>query len=473
MNKELLELAEFALSTAAPLVEYVEVRAESETTEALVRADGHCLPPNRSTSWGLAIRIWNGGWGFAATCQQSREAVLKTVELARAMARIKKTELPPTSRIQAQWQSSCLQDPFSLPLPQKQEILGEIEGQLRSCAKVVASKAALIFFQEEQLFLNSTGARIQQRKTESGYSLRVVATDGNHIIVRSAPNCLGGGFAQAGFESILAANLPQRAAEIAHEAGELLSAPPAPRGKLDLILAGNQLALQVHESLGHALELDRAQGTEESLAGGSFLTPDRLGSPIASPLVNVTADATASGAVGSFGFDDEGTAAQAIPLVRGGVAEGYLSSREHNIKGSSGGAMRAASWRDLPLIRMTNVNLEPGEATMAELIRGVELGLLLDTPDSWSIDQRRLNFQFSAEAGYLIQRGKIQGLVRSPVYWGTTPQFWSSCDGISRETQWQTVPNCGKGLPLQVVRVGHRVSPARFRDVAVAFGGRR
>ena len=191
---------------------------------------------------------------------------------------------------------------------------------------------------------------------------------------------------------------------------------------------------------------------------------------MASSLVNITADATAKGGIGSFGFDDEGIPAQAIPLLREGIPVDYLSSREHNLRGTSGGAMRAATWRDLPLIRMTNVNLEPGDQTLAELIQGIESGLILETPNSWSIDQSRLNFQFSAEAGYLIRHGKIQGLVRSPLYWGNTPQFWSRCDGIC---QWQTVPNCGKGLPLQVVRVGHKVAPARFRDVDVGFGGKR
>jgi TldD protein len=465
-------LAAYALDYAAPLVDYVEVRAQREFSEELAICDSQSLPPGHKHALGLGIRIWHGGWGFASTCQLDKDAVKEAVQMARALAGTGKVKLSPPARTEALWQGPLRLDPFTIPLFQKLELLGEIEGRLRCSPQIVASKAAFIFTRGEQLFLNSTGARIRQTKTESGYSLRTVAAQGTEHVTRSYPNCLGGGFAQAGFEYIQEANLPREAERIAREATALLSAPPAPQGKLDLLLVGNQLALQIHESIGHALELDRALGSEESLAGGSFLTPDRLGEALGSKVVNITADATLPGGVGSFGFDDEGISSRAIPLVSRGIPVGYLTSREHNL-GQSCGAMRAASWRDLPLIRMTNVNLEPGEETLEELIRGIEYGLLLDTPNSWSIDQRRENFQFTSEAGYLIRRGKLQGLVRSPLYRGDTAQFWSRCDGISREAQWQTVPNCGKGLPLQVVRVGHKVAPARFREIDVAFGGRR
>lgn len=468
--KELEKWAQFALESAQGKVPYLEVRTLEQKEERLVRANGQ----NQARTWqrgrGLAVRIWDRGWGFAATGDLSPAGIKEALSLAKIIARNPKAQLAPGSEAKDRWQGPCQIDPFALPLTTKLALLKETESQLRQ-EKIVASSAGFIFEREEQYYLNSLGAEIRQTKTTSGFELRVVATDGTQTITCTDPNCLGGGFLLAGFEFLDEANLPQRARGLAKQANLLLKAPAAPRGKLDLILGGNQLALQLHETFGHALELDRALGTEESLAGGSFLTPESLGVPVASELINITADSTLEGA-GGFGYDAEGTPGQSIPLIRAGIPVGFLGSREHNLEGVSPGAMRFGTCLDLPLIRMTNVNLEPGKESLVDLISGIERGLLIETPNAWSIDQNREHFQFGAESGYLIERGKLQGLVQNPTYKGAAVDFWSRCDGVSDRAQWQTVPNCGKGLPVQVIKIGHKVPEARFREIDVSYGGR-
>jgi len=270
--------------------------------------------------------------------------------------------------------------------------------------------------------------------------------------------------------------LEKHAPRVAEEAVKLLTAPPAPAGELDLVIGTNQMALQVHESIGHAVELDRVLGFEASYAGTSFATIDKLGNfRYGSPLMNVYADATTPRGLGTFGYDDEGVPAQRVPIVKEGILVGYLSSRDTApaIGRRSSGAARASSWNRIPIVRMTNINLEPGDLSFEELIADVEDGLFIDTNKSWSIDQKRLNFQFGTEIGWRIKHGKLTEIVRDPVYTGITPQFWASLDGVGDSSTWELwgVPNCGKGEPGQSMHVGHGVPVARFRKVKVGSKG--
>jgi TldD protein len=245
---------------------------------------------------------------------------------------------------------------------------------------------------------------------------------------------------------------------------------------MTIVIDSSQLALQVHESCGHPIELDRVLGMEASFAGTSFLTLDKLGKlQYGSPIVNIDADATAPGGLGTFGFDDEGVPAQNVPVVSAGLFVGYLTSRETApvIGRRSMGSARASGWNVIPLIRMTNVNLRPGDAgTLDDLIADTRDGLFLSTNRSWSIDDRRLNFQFGTQVGWRIRNGKLAEMVRNPTYTGITPEFWGSCDAICGASEWQLwgVPNCGKGEPMQTHRVGHGAAPARFRNVQVGVG---
>jgi TldD protein len=288
-----------------------------------------------------------------------------------------------------------------------------------------------------------------------------------------------GGYRAAGYGHIRSLDLVGRAPGLAEEAVALLSAPVLPPGRRTVILHPSQLYLQIHESCGHPTELDRVFGTEAAYAGTSFLTTDKLDAGFAygSELVTITADATTPGGLGTFGWDDEGVAGQRVPLVEHGRLTGYLSSRETAplIGRSSGGSMRADGYDRLPLIRMTNVNLEPHEGlSLDDIIADTDDGLLLMGNRSWSIDDRRLNFQFGVELAREIKGGQLGQLYRNATYTGITPRFWGSCDAVADASSWELVgvTNCGKGQPGQGMHVGHGSSGARFRDVEVGVGNR-
>jgi TldD protein len=270
-------------------------------------------------------------------------------------------------------------------------------------------------------------------------------------------------------------HLVEEAERVAREAAELLQAPQAPAGVTDLILDSSQLALQIHESCGHPIELDRVFGQEASFAGTSFLTPEKLGHyRYGSDLVNIRADATLEGGLGTFGYDDEGVPAQNTPIVEKGIFKNYLSSRETaaELGLTSTGAMRADGWNRMPIIRMTNINLDPGDWTLEEIIRDTKEGVLMATNKSWSIDDKRLNFQFGTEIAWEIKDGSLGRMLKNPTYTGITPQFWGSMDAVAGPEEWTLwgVPNCGKGEPMQSAHVGHGAAPARFRKVRVGVG---
>jgi TldD protein len=290
--------------------------------------------------------------------------------------------------------------------------------------------------------------------------------------------------AQAGYEFLIELTLPEQAERCADEAEALISAPICPSGTRTIILGSAMLALQVHESCGHPIELDRVLGTEASFAGTSFMTVDELGMlQYGSPAVNITADATFPRGLGTFGWDDEGSPAERFPIIDRGRFVNYLTSREtawwlaNNYEHTSprpplpfsNGTMRADGWGRLPLIRMTNISLEPGDWTLEALISDTDDGLLLDTPKSWSLDDKRLNFHFGTEVAYEIKNGKLGRLLRDASYTDRTPRFWNSCDGVCDATHWRLwgLPSCAKGEPVQIAHVAHGAAPARFRGVRV------
>jgi len=270
--------------------------------------------------------------------------------------------------------------------------------------------------------------------------------------------------------------LPEKAEVCGREAINLLTAKSCPALTTDVIIGGSQLALQIHESCGHPTEADRALGAEAASAGTSFLTPDKRGNfRYGSELVNLVADATAPRGLGTFGYDDEGVPAKKVYLIKEGIFKDYLSDRTYAGElglPSSSGAARASGWNRTPLVRMTNINLEPGNWEFDELVQETKSGIYVETNRSWSIDDKRLNFQFGTQIGYLIQNGELGDLVKNAVYTGITPQFWGSCNAICNEKHWRMwgTPGCGKGSPGQVMYVGHGTAPARFRNTRV-FGG--
>lgn len=238
------------------------------------------------------------------------------------------------------------------------------------------------------------------------------------------------------------------------------------------MIDSEQMELQLHESVGHPIELDRIYGTEAAYAGTSFLKPDDLGSlRYGSEHMNVTADPTTASGLGTFGYDDEGIPAKRQPIVEGGILAGFLSSRETAalLGEGSGGSMRADGWSRMPLVRMTNLHLEPGAGSLEDLLADVDEGIFLGTNKSWSIDDKRLNFQFGTQIAWEIKHGKLGRLLRDATYTGVTPEFWGSLDAVAGPEEWRMfgLTNCGKGQPGQSAHVSHGTSPSRFRNVQV------
>jgi TldD protein len=333
----------------------------------------------------------------------------------------------------------------------------------------------------EQLFLSSLGSEIYQLKTQTGAGYVATAFAGEEIQRRSYPNSFGGQYQNKGYELVEELNLLDHAPRVGEEAVALLKADQCPSGERDIILDSSQLGLQIHESVGHPIELDRVLGMEANFAGMSFLTIDKLNNlKYGSDIVNVVADATPAHGpgLGTFAYDDEGVPAQCTPIIKDGQFVGYLSSRDTAASiglNRSGGTMRAESWNRIPMIRMTNVSILPGTWKPDDLIADTDDGIYMETNRSWSIDDRRYNFQFGTEIGWEIRGGKKVRMLKNPSYGGITTDFWNSCDAICGPEYWTLwgTPNCGKGQPMQTMGTGHGASPARFRKikVGVAYPG--
>ncbi len=469
-----------------PDVAYADVRYVASAEERIRWRGGEGLDGlQRADDDGFGIRVLAaGGWGFAATPQRRSGPVLEAARRALAVARasgaasLEPVRWQPAEPQRGRWDGPCERDPFAVPIEEKLALLRQATDALQvGRGPVRMGRAHLRFSRRAQLLLSTEGTDVEQHWTLSGAGLEVVAVgDDGEAQRRSYPTSLDGDLGQGGFERVLALRLVEEAPRVRQEAIALLSAPPCPAGKRDVVLGTDQLALQIHESCGHPTELDRALGTEISLAGGSFLQPAELGRlRYGSEHVTLVADATSPGGCGTFGWDDEGTPARKVPLVEAGRFVGYLSSRETAaaIGTTSSGAMRAESWNRLPLIRMVNVNLEPGEAgSLQDLLDDSPGALYIETNKSWSIDDLRLHFQFGCEVAWEIKGGRKATMYRNPVYSGVTPRFWNGCDAVCGPQDWRLwgIGSCGKGEPMQLMAVGHGCAPARFRAVTVGHG---
>jgi TldD protein len=467
------------MDSAARRADYADARYVRTRTEKLATRNGALDQLDSHESEGIGVRVRVGGlWGFAAargTDRRDAEAALeRALAVAAAQPGAAGAPLAPEPPAQGSWESPVERDPFAVPLEDKLAVLAAADAGLRTEPGVTLTLARFLAFRVEKLFASTDGALCEQRTTECGGGLAAVAVDGNESQIRSHPASHGGHVAQRGYEHFLGLDLPGHAPRVSQEAVALLRAPACPPGRVTLILAGEQLGLQVHESVGHALELDRVLGREASYAGTSFVPADGIGSlRLGSERVNVTADPLSPGGLGSFHWDDEGVQGRRVPIVREGVLAGFLSSRETAAEiglERSGGCMRAEGFARQPIVRMTNVNLEPGEAgTLDDLIADTGEGLLIETNRSWSIDNRRLNFQFEGEGAWEVRGGERGRLLRNPSYAGITPEFWSRCDAVCSPPDWKLISllDCGKGEPGQVMRVSHGSAPARFRGVEV------
>jgi TldD protein len=461
---------------------YADARAMEMRSEAMAARNGVVESLDREERAGIGVRALIGSsWGFFAVPEASTTAARKAGEQAAAVARAsakvpgKPLELAHVEPAKGSWKSECKEDPWSVTLAEKGDLLQSVTKTMQDHGADVA-EADLNAWKTRKWFVSSEGHRVDQDITECGCSMTATAVGENETQVRSYPG-IRGQYGTRGWELVRELDLPKNAPRIAEEARQLLTADECPSLEAtDLILGGEQMALQIHESVGHATELDRILGWEAAFAGTSWLELSKMGSlKFGSELMNITADATLPGSLGSFGFDDEGTPAHPVDIVKNGTWVGVLSGRDSAALAGipSGGAVRADGYNRIPMVRMTNVGLLPGNDSLDAMISATDDGIYMDTNRSWSIDDKRLNFQFGCEIGWEVKGGKRGRLLKNPTYTGISPRFWGSMDMLGNRSEWVFwgTPNCGKGQPLQIGHTGHPAVPARFRGIRVGVRG--
>jgi TldD protein len=462
---------------------YADGRVVADDSESITVRNQEMEGIDRSSSLGVGVRVLvDGYWGFAATARLEAAELERTarlaVEIARAAARLpmEPIRLADVEPATGTWHSPMQEDPFNVPLEEKVALLMEATRRMQGVDGLAFAEGGIDLYRRRTWLATSEGTAVEQTTVHSGAGIEATALGEGELQRRSFPNSFRGHIAAAGWEHIQKLGLIEEAERTATEAVELLRAPECPSGVTTLVLDSGQVELQIHESIGHPVELDRVLGMEESYAGSSFVRPEDRGRlRYASDLVSITADASLPGGLGSFGWDDEGVPAQSTPIIVDGIFQDFISSREtaSRIGVPSSGAMRADGWQNLPLIRMTNISIEPREGTLADIIGDTKDGVFMSTNTSWSIDDHRVNFQFGCEIAWRIKDGRLTQMYRNPNYTGITTEFWGSCDAVGGREDWTLwgTPNCGKGQPGQTARVGHGAAPARFRDVQLGVRG--
>jgi TldD protein len=460
--------------------EYADARVMVSRRQHLEALNETIESLEQSESAGVGVRALIGSsWGFFATAdaEEARQAGEAAAAIARASSSVPgpPLALADVPVVEAGYETPHDEDPFAVSLAEKADLIVGVTKTMQAVDGVALARAFLTAWDTEKYFISSQGHRISQHLVECGGGMDATAVGEAETQRRSYPQSFGQ-YQAGGYEVIRRFDLPGHAERVASEAVALLTAPECPEATTDLVLESSQLALQIHESVGHAIELDRILGWEAAFAGTSFLELPRLGSLVyGSPLMNITADATLQGALGTFGYDDEGTPAQRVDIVKDGRWVGVLSGRDSaGLAGlPPGGMVRGDGYNRLPMVRMTNVGLLPGESSLDEIIAATDDGILMATNRSWSIDDKRLNFQFGCEIAWEIRNGTLGRMLKNPTYTGITPEFWGSLDMLAGGAEWihWGVPNCGKGQPMQTARTGHSAAPARFRGVRVGVKG--
>ncbi|NHJ47398.1 MAG: TldD/PmbA family protein [Asgard group archaeon] len=461
---------------------YADIRIVTMLDEDISIKRGNIEALNLSTVKGFGIRtIANGGLGFAGSYLITKEEIERVAKLAvrigkaSGSTRKKPIKFVDEKAVEDEYKTAIKKDPFDIPTEEKIELLMEADKRLREFDPEIIKMTQADYrgHKTKKIFASTEGAYIKQLIVLCGGGFSCTAiSPGNPPQRRSFPGSFRGDFSTKGYEYFEGLNLLENVEKTAKEAIALTTAKACPTEKATLLIDGHQLMLQIHESCGHPTELDRVLGTEAAYAGTSFMTPDLLGKlQYGSKLVNMTSDCTLPGGLGTYGYDDEGVSARRVELVKDGLFVGYQSSRETaaliGLDKSSAG-MRADNPQKLPLVRMTNINLEPGDWKRDELIADTKKGILMSTNKSWSIDDKRLNFQFGTEIAWLIINGEISEIIKNPTYTAITPEFWGGMDAHSKDDWklWGT-PNCGKGQPGQVMYVGHGCGTARFNNIRI------
>ncbi len=476
------ELLSAALNTVEiKNASYGDIRLIETKSEIIVVKDGKIGTLIQEDTIGYGIRvIKNGAWGFASGNEMTEEAVKKTAALATtiaeasSLAKKREVKLSAEPAYQDKWTTPILIDPFKVSINEKLGIMYDIDSICRKSKDIRQTRVFMKFIRENKHFASTEGAAIEQTIYISGGGFSVTASNADDIQMRSYPLSFDGLHRTMGYEIIPAMDMVSHAERVREEAVALLSAKECPVDvKKDVILMPGQLVLQIHESAGHASELDRVLGYEADFAGTSFLTLDKMNHfQYGSPIVNLVADSTIPTGLATQGYDDDGVKAQRWHIVQDGIFKGYMVNRETAAETGiphSFGCNRSEGYSSIPITRISNLSLMPHQGTLEELVADTQDGILMDTNRSWSIDQKRLNFQFGCEIGWEIKKGKKKKMLKNPYYKGITPEFWNSCDFICGTDDWELlgVMNCGKGQPTQTIQMSHGCSPARFRQVVL------
>lgn len=474
------EFAELALKRiTASGAEYGDIRIQHSTTEHIQGEDRRIASIRHTEDSGFGVRVlYHGAWGFAASSILSLEEVPRVADLAVEIAKgsasvaLEKVRLAPEPVHRDRVVTACRINPFSVPLEKKTDLLLNVMDTLHRQDGIARSSAGLWARRDRKLFVSAEGSHLEFDLLAGQGECTATALYGGRFASRSfnTPHL------RQGYELIEEADLQREASCVAVQAVEKVKAPIVEAGQYDLVLDPEHLSLTMHESCGHPTELDRVLGYEANYAGTSFLTTDKLGSfRFGSRFVTLVADNTEPETLAATGYDDDGVVCQRWDIVRDGLFVGYCTNREVAPKireVRSRGSNRADGWGSVPIVRIANIGLEPGSATVEQLIADVKRGIYIEGHGSYSIDQRRYNFQFGGDAFWLIENGKRTRMLRDVIYHGITPEFWNSCDGVADRTFRRRYGfiTCGKGQPGQSGWMTHAASPARFRNVQVIRG---
>ena len=451
---------------------YADARHVEREQEGVNVKDGAVEGIDRSADRGIGLRVLHrGAWGFAATDRlgdaAARALVDDAIARAEASASVQRRQvrLAPCAPQRGSYRSEVGIDPFTVPFAERIALVREADAALRG-PNARTTRAGVTAYRTHKRLVTSEGTDVEQEIVETATTLSVLAVKAG---AKPAQRYDMRNARQSGWEFVEEGRMVETAARYREDAESILDAALAEARPTTVILDQPFLALLVHESCGHPTESDRVLEHEVAFAGTTFMWPDDRGKlRYGSEHVSITADATVPGGMGTFGWDDDGVPATRMPLIQRGTFVGYLTSRETaGALGlpASGGSARAEGWQHMPIVRMVNVSLEPGDRRFDELMREIDNGLLLESPASYSLDDKRQNFHFSAQVARVIRHGEVQGHVRGVAFQSLTPEFWGRCDGVADDWELHGFLSCAKGEPLQLMRVAHGAAHARFRDL--------
>jgi len=464
---------------AVPGIDFADVRVTNTDFENIYFQNGILRNYGRSSSaMAIGIRVLiDGCFGFAGSQDLSDAAITRAIAKAKsnaihgALFQKEKLSFPALPAASGEYIHTPRIDPFTMPKEEKLDYLSKLAQAIIPQGKIVHSYIMGEFERQEKYYANSEGSYSHSVVYNTLPLMSVISADGGHIQTRTWPGHMSA--ARAGFELFEQQQFSAMTGHIIKEATDLLSAPVITEKKADIIIGGGHLALQLHESVGHATEADRIFGQEISYAGKTFVKAEMLGKfQYGSDILNIYSDSTDKRGMGYHIMDDEGVPGRRVDIIKNGILKDQQSSRyiAHKLGLEPSSNMKAAFADDFPLVRMTNLCIAPVKGSLQDLIKSTEHGYFLDFTKTWSIDDNRNNFQFTTEIGYRIVNGEIKGIVKEPTYFGITPEFWNACDAICGEEEWayHSTFHCGKGEPGQVMRLSHGVAPARFRNINVS-----